>query len=97
MVRPAQRQPIGLAALGGHGKLKALTARQQIPINQIPITNAIQPAQNLGILRSSLSAMALLTGLANDVQPIIRYDIGDRPTFYPDPCSCGSPFAVVSE
>ena len=40
----------------------------------------------------SLSATALLTVLANDVQPIIRYDIGDRLRFYPDPCPCGSPF-----
>jgi len=40
----------------------------------------------------SLSASALLTVLANDVQPIIRYDIGDRLRFYPDPCPCGSPF-----
>lgn len=40
----------------------------------------------------SLSATTLLTVLANDVQPIIRYDIGDRLRFYPDPCPCGSPF-----
>ena len=40
----------------------------------------------------SLSATALLTVLANDVQPIIRYEIGDRLRFYPDPCPCGSPF-----
>jgi phenylacetate-coenzyme A ligase PaaK-like adenylate-forming protein len=40
----------------------------------------------------SLSATALLTVLVNDVQPIIRYDMGDRLRFYPDPCPCGSPF-----
>ena len=40
----------------------------------------------------SLSATSLLTVLANDVQPIIRYDIGDRLRYYPDPCPCGSPF-----
>ena len=40
----------------------------------------------------SLSATALLTVLTNDVQPIIRYDIGDRLRFYTDPCPCGSPF-----
>lgn len=40
----------------------------------------------------SLSATALLTVLTNDVQPITRYDIGDRLRFYPDPCPCGSPF-----
>lgn len=40
----------------------------------------------------SLSTTALLTVLVNDVQPIIRYDMGDRLRFYPDPCPCGSPF-----
>ncbi|GIT99837.1 hypothetical protein TSL6_03440 [Sulfurovum sp. TSL6] len=39
-----------------------------------------------------LSTTALLTVLANDLQPFIRYDIGDRLRFYRDPCPCGSPF-----
>ncbi|MDF1713300.1 MAG: hypothetical protein P1U90_13750 [Akkermansiaceae bacterium] len=39
-----------------------------------------------------LSATALLTVLANEVQPLIRYELGDRLRFYPDPCPCGSPF-----
>jgi phenylacetate-CoA ligase len=39
-----------------------------------------------------LSTTALLTVLSNDVQPFIRYDIGDRLRFYRDPCPCGSPF-----
>ena len=38
------------------------------------------------------SATALLTVLANDVQPFIRYDVGDCLRFYTDPCPCGSPF-----
>lgn len=40
----------------------------------------------------TLSATALLTVLANDVQPFIRYDLGDCLRFYTDPCPCGSPF-----
>jgi phenylacetate-coenzyme A ligase PaaK-like adenylate-forming protein len=40
----------------------------------------------------TLSASALLTVLANDVQPIIRYDLGDCLRFYTDSCPCGSPF-----
>jgi phenylacetate-coenzyme A ligase PaaK-like adenylate-forming protein len=39
-----------------------------------------------------LSASVLLTVLANDVQPFIRYDLGDCVRFYTDPCPCGSPF-----
>ncbi|MAS04319.1 MAG: AMP-dependent synthetase [Ahrensia sp.] len=40
----------------------------------------------------TLSASALLTVLANDVQPFIRYDLGDCVRYHTDPCPCGSPF-----
>lgn len=40
----------------------------------------------------TLSASALLTVLANEVQPFIRYDIGDCLRFHTDACPCGSPF-----
>lgn len=40
----------------------------------------------------TLSDKALLTVLSNDVQPFIRYELGDRLRFYRDPCPCGSPF-----
>ncbi|CAG0988389.1 Phenylacetate-coenzyme A ligase [Burkholderiales bacterium] len=38
----------------------------------------------------TLSHTALLTNLANRVQPVIRYDVGDRVVFRPEPCECGS-------
>lgn len=39
----------------------------------------------------------LLTHLANHVQPIIRYDLGDRVRFVPraGPCACGSTLPVI--
>lgn len=42
-----------------------------------------------------LSCGALVTNLANRVQPIIRYQIGDQITVKPDTCSCASPFPVI--
>lgn len=39
-----------------------------------------------------LSSTALLTVLANETQPFIRYDLGDRLRFHTTPCPCGSPF-----
>jgi phenylacetate-coenzyme A ligase PaaK-like adenylate-forming protein len=33
----------------------------------------------------------LVTNLANYVQPIIRYELGDSVTMLPAPCACGSP------
>jgi len=41
------------------------------------------------------SHSVLLTNLANRVQPIIRYDLGDSVLARPDPCPCGSPFQAI--
>ena len=51
------------------------------------VDEAMQPLPD-----GTLSATVLLTVLANDVQPFIRYDLGDCLRFYSDPCPCGSPF-----
>lgn len=37
------------------------------------------------------SHSVLLTNLANRIQPLIRYDLGDSVTFFPDRCPCGNP------
>ena len=37
-----------------------------------------------------MSATTLLTNLANHVQPVIRYDLGDRVTLHAQACACGS-------
>jgi phenylacetate-CoA ligase len=41
------------------------------------------------------SSTVLLTNLANRVQPIIRYDLGDCITLRPDPCPCGSRLPAI--
>jgi phenylacetate-coenzyme A ligase PaaK-like adenylate-forming protein len=38
----------------------------------------------------------LLTNLANRVQPLIRYDLGDAVTLHDRPCACGSSFPAIS-
>ena len=40
-------------------------------------------------------ATTLLTNLANLVQPLIRYDIGDRVTVHAGTCECGSALPVI--
>ncbi len=42
------------------------------------------------------SESVLVTNLANHIQPIIRYDLGDRVMLQPRSCACGSPFPVVA-
>ena len=51
------------------------------------VDEAMQPVPD-----GTLSATVLLTALANEVQPFIRYDLGDRVRFDEDLCPCGSPF-----
>lgn len=42
-----------------------------------------------------LSHTVLLTNLANQVQPIIRYDLGDRVREHVGPCPCGNPLPAI--
>jgi phenylacetate-coenzyme A ligase PaaK-like adenylate-forming protein len=42
-----------------------------------------------------LSHSTLLTSLANYVQPLIRYDLGDQVTVQNEYCECGSVFPVI--
>lgn len=42
-----------------------------------------------------LSARCLLSNLANHVQPLIRYELGDRIRIDPAPCPCGSALPVL--
>jgi phenylacetate-CoA ligase len=42
-----------------------------------------------------VGATTLLTNLANHVQPILRYDLGDRVRFVPGGCDCGSTLPVI--
>jgi putative adenylate-forming enzyme len=41
------------------------------------------------------SYTVLLTNLANHVQPLIRYDLGDSVTLLDRPCECGSAFPAI--
>lgn len=41
------------------------------------------------------SHTVLLTNLANHVQPLIRYDLGDSVTLLDRPCECGSSFPAI--
>lgn len=41
------------------------------------------------------SYTVLLSNLANRVQPILRYDLGDRIVQRPEPCPCGNPLQAI--
>jgi phenylacetate-coenzyme A ligase PaaK-like adenylate-forming protein len=41
------------------------------------------------------SHTVLVSNVANRVQPILRYDLGDRILVRPDPCPCGNPLPAI--
>lgn len=58
----------------------------------------IEPVDEHGRLvpPGTTSYSALVTNLANRVQPVIRYDLGDRIRIGAEPCPCGSPLPTVT-
>jgi len=55
-----------------------------------PVDEDFQP-----VPAGETSKTVLLTNLSNRVQPVLRYNLGDRITVRPDPCPCGSPFPAI--
>ncbi|MDP3251811.1 MAG: AMP-binding protein [Hydrogenophaga sp.] len=53
-------------------------------------------AQGRHVPHGQAGSTTLLTNLANHVQPLIRYDLGDRVTFQSAPCACGSHLPVIT-
>lgn len=55
-----------------------------------PVTADHQP-----VPPGQVSDTVLLTNLANRIQPVLRYDLGDQVLQNPDPCACGSPLPAI--
>ena len=55
-----------------------------------PVDDRMRPVPG-----GTVSHTTLLTNLANHVQPLIRYDLGDRLRMLPATCACGSPLPVI--
>lgn len=52
-------------------------------------------AQRLPVPPGTAGCSSVLTNLANAVQPLIRYELGDRVTFATAPCRCGCALPVI--
>ncbi|NDP38050.1 MAG: phenylacetate--CoA ligase family protein [Rhodoferax sp.] len=70
----------------GHGQMHANTDWVILE----PIDAQGQPVPD-----GKASHSTLLTNLANFVQPLIRYDLGDQITLHPERCECGSSLPVI--
>jgi phenylacetate-coenzyme A ligase PaaK-like adenylate-forming protein len=58
----------------------------------------LEPVDDRGqpVPRGQAGHTTLLTNLANHVQPLIRYDLGDRVGIQAAACGCGSPLPVIT-
>ncbi|WP_435320655.1 phenylacetate--CoA ligase family protein [Haloarchaeobius sp. TZWSO28] len=77
----------GIAGECGHGNLHANTDWLVLE----PVDEDYQP-----VPPGDPSATVLLTNLANRIQPLVRYDLGDSVTMHDEPCPCGSPFPILT-
>jgi phenylacetate-coenzyme A ligase PaaK-like adenylate-forming protein len=57
----------------------------------------LEPVDEHGgaVAAGSFGATTLLTNLANHVQPLIRYDLGDQVALHAEACACGSPLPLI--
>ncbi len=71
-------------------------AYQQMHVNTDWLLLEPVDAQHQPVPPGEQSYTTLLTNLANVVQPLIRYDLGDQITVNATPCECGSPFPSIN-
>jgi phenylacetate-CoA ligase len=103
-VTPAMRDLIqksfGCGVIESYGASEFLTLACECRLGRLHL-NAdwviLEPvdAQGQPVAPGERSTTTLLTNLANHVQPLIRYDLGDRVTFSPAACECGSSLPVI--
>ena len=65
-------------------------AQQRLHVNADWVIVEAVDERHRPVPAGQVSHTTLLTNLANHVQPLIRFDIGDRIVYDPHPCPCGS-------
>lgn len=101
---PAMRQHVeqafGCAVTNSYGASEFLALASECRCGQLHLNSdwaILEPVDEQGraVPAGEPGASVLLTNLANHVQPLIRYDLGDRVTLQAEPCACGSPLPVL--
>jgi len=101
---PAERlrveQTLGCAVRNSYGASEFMSigwecSHQQMHLNSDWVL--LEPVDELGqpVPAGEASYTTLLTNLANHVQPLIRYDMGDQVTVSPYRCCCGCALPVI--
>lgn len=93
-------QAFGCPVLDSYGASECLAlasacAHGALHLNSDWVILEAVDAQGRAVAAGTTGATTLLTNLANHVQPIIRYDLGDRVALRPMRCACGSALPVL--
>jgi phenylacetate-coenzyme A ligase PaaK-like adenylate-forming protein len=101
---PAMREFIGQAfrcpVVDSYGASEFLSLASECRCGQLHVNNdwaILESVDERGrpVPDGEMGATVLLTNLANAVQPLIRYDLGDRIRLHARGCNCGSHLPVV--
>ncbi|KMO84279.1 CoF synthetase [Mycolicibacterium chubuense] len=100
----AQRRLIGTAfgcpVSNYYGSSEAVGLTFECSLQRLHVNSdwyIVEPVDdhNQPVPAGRLSDGVLVTNLANRIQPVIRYQLGDRVALMSDPCPCGSLFPVI--
>jgi phenylacetate-CoA ligase len=99
-MRSCIEQAFGCALRNSYGASEFLPiawecSHGQLHVNADWVILEAVDAQHRPVAAGRASHTTLLTNLANHVQPLIRFDIGDRIVLPTTPCACGCALPVV--
>lgn len=99
-MRAFVQQAFGCRVVDSYGASEFLPLASECRLGRLHLNSdwaILEPVDDDGqpVPDGVMSATSLLTNLANRVQPIIRYDLGDRVMVQSRPCECGSCLPVV--
>jgi phenylacetate-coenzyme A ligase PaaK-like adenylate-forming protein len=99
-MRATVRQAFGCPIANGYGASEFLAMASECTLNRLHLNTdwvILEPvdASYRRVPDGTTGSTTLLTNLANRIQPLIRYDLGDRVTLHAGRCACGSPLPVI--
>ena len=94
------RSAFGAVLRNNYGASEFFTMAWECPQGRLHLNDdwlVLEPVDKRGrpVPPGEASHSVLLTNLANQVQPLIRYRLGDSLRFEPQACPCGSRFPVI--
>lgn len=99
-MRQFVQQAFGCPVVNSYGASEFFTLGSECRAGRMHLNSdwvILEPvdAQGRPVPTGEFGTTTLLTNLANHVQPLIRYDIGDRVAMRSQPCECGSHLPAI--